>query len=102
MGTSKGMRGERHGITTRRWEDGKVVEEDFPLDDVSDRRIPRPRPLVTGSISASPTTPSCLRARELDLDPHAVEDAISTGERPKATRREAHLPHRLRDRARRR
>jgi len=89
VGTSKGMTGERHGITTRRWEDGKVVEEDFPLDDVSDH-LDRDGSLVWVDLCEPDHAELLALARELDLDPHAVEDAISTGERPKATRHAKH------------
>ncbi|HYN29441.1 MAG TPA: magnesium transporter CorA family protein [Dermatophilaceae bacterium] len=77
------------GVTTRLWRDGVLVEKNVPLEDV-------PRHLdVDGSLLwvdvSDPTHATLFRlAEDLGLDPHAVEDAVAHGERPKATRHASH------------
>ncbi|HET7800153.1 MAG TPA: magnesium transporter CorA family protein [Humibacillus xanthopallidus] len=88
-GTETGATDGRAGITTRRWEDGKVVEQDFALDEVSEL-LEREGSLVWVDLCEPDHGDLLTLARELDLDPHAVEDAISSGERPKATRHAKH------------
>jgi magnesium transporter len=89
IGTATGAGQARPGITTRRWEDGKVVEQDFPLDEVSEA-LTREGSLVWVDLCQPDHSDLLTLARELDLDPHAVEDAVSSGERPKATRHAKH------------
>jgi magnesium transporter len=88
-GTSTGTSTRGGRVTTRRWEDGKVVEEDFALDEVSER-LEHDGALVWVDLCEPDHAALRTLARELGLDPHAVEDAISSGERPKATRHAKH------------
>ena len=84
--TASGTRGR---VTTRSWRDGRVVDEDFPLSDVSER-LDEPDSLVWADL-CNPDHDSLMElAAELELDPHAVEDAVTAGERPKATRHATH------------
>ncbi|HET8987701.1 MAG TPA: magnesium transporter CorA family protein, partial [Humibacillus sp.] len=89
MSTSIGTRTNGGRVTTRRWVDGKLVEEDFALDEVSER-LGTDGSLVWVDLCEPDHSELLALARELELDPHAVEDAISTGERPKATRHAKH------------
>lgn len=79
-----------HGaVTTRLWRDGRPVDKDLPLDQVSEHLrsgdcllwvdLRDPDHALLGQL-----------AEELELDRHAVEDAITEGERPKATRHATH------------
>ena len=88
-GTPTGASSGRPGTTTRRWEDGKVVEQDFALDEVSEL-LSREGSLLWVDLCQPDHEDLLALARELDLDPHAVEDAVSSGERPKATRHAHH------------
>lgn len=79
----------RGRVTTRSWRDGRVVDEDFPLSDVSER-LAEADSLVWADL-CNPDHESLMElAAELELDPHAVEDAVTVGERPKATRHATH------------
>ncbi|TQM58607.1 magnesium transporter CorA family protein [Humibacillus xanthopallidus] len=89
MGTITGTGTNGGRVTTRRWEDGKVVEEDFALDEVSEH-LGRDGTLVWVDLCEPDHAALRALAGELGLDPHAVEDAISSGERPKATRHAKH------------
>jgi magnesium transporter len=93
MGTGRGAGSAggdvRPGITTCRWEDGKLVEQGFPLDDVSELLL-QEGSLVWVDLCEPEHTDLLTLAHELGLDPHAVEDAITSGERPKATRHARH------------
>ena len=89
MDTSTGSTARAGQVTTRRWEDGKVVEEDFPLDAVSEH-LGRDGSLVWVDLCEPDHSELLSLAHELGLDPHAVEDAITSGERPKATRHAKH------------
>ncbi|WP_404392766.1 magnesium transporter CorA family protein [Humibacillus xanthopallidus] len=89
MDTSTGSTARAGQITTRRWEDGKVVEEDFPLHAVSEH-LGRDGSLVWVDLCEPDHSELLSLAHELGLDPHAVEDAITSGERPKATRHAKH------------
>lgn len=77
------------GVRSRLWRDGEVVAEDFPLDDL-DAHLADPSALVW--LDLCQPEPALLNglARELCLDPHAVEDAVAPHERPKATRHRTH------------
>jgi magnesium transporter len=76
-------------VRTCRWEDGAVVEEGFALEQVSDH-LDREGSLLWVDL-CEPDHDHLLRlAGELGLDPHAVEDAVTAGERPKATRHAKH------------
>jgi magnesium transporter len=77
-------------IRTRVWRNGTLEAEDFPFEKVSDY-LAEPDCLVWADL-LRPTEASLLKlAEELDLDPHAVEDATGHNERPKATRYSTHL-----------
>ena len=76
-------------VTTCRWEHGKVVEQGFPLEDVS-AHLERADSLIWVDICEPDHADLLALAGELGLDPHAVEDAVSAGERPKATRHANH------------
>jgi len=81
--------GIRNGVRTRLWRDGRLEFEDFPIEDVSDY-LQEEGALVWLDL-CDPDHDLLLKlAGELTLDPHAVEDAISSGERPKATRHATH------------
>ncbi|WP_222594063.1 magnesium transporter CorA family protein [Terrabacter aerolatus] len=76
-------------ITSCRWENGKVVDEGFALEEVSDL-LQREGSLIWVDLCEPDHAGLRALATELDLDPHAVEDAASAGERPKATRHAKH------------
>jgi magnesium transporter len=78
-----------NGVRTRLWREGRLEVEDFPLDEVSDH-LQEEGALVWLDL-CDPDHDLLLKlADELTLDRHAVEDAISHGERPKATRHATH------------
>lgn len=76
-------------VTSCRWEHGKVVEQGFALDDVSDH-LRDEASLVWVDLCEPDHAELRALAEELGLDPHAVEDAVTAGERPKATRHARH------------
>ena len=79
----------RNGIRTRLWRDGRLEVEDFPIEEVSDHL--REEGALVWLDLCDPDHELLLKlADELTLDPHAVEDAIASGERPKATRHATH------------
>lgn len=80
------------GLRSRLWRGGRLVEEDFPLDEL-DRHLAEQDSLVWLDLCLADGSHSPLLARladELGLDPHAVEDAVAPGERPKTTRHGSH------------
>jgi magnesium transporter len=77
-------------IRTRVWRNGILEAENFPLADVSDY-LEQPDCLVWADLCDPDDTLLDRIADELSLDPHAVEDASSLHERPKATRYTTHL-----------
>lgn len=80
------------GLHSRRWQDGQLVETDFALERL-DEYLAQDGSLVWLDLCmANERHPAVLEelARELHLDPHAVEDAVAPGERPKATRHGTH------------
>lgn len=76
-------------VRSRLWRDGRLVAEDFPFADISDH-LAQDDALVWVDLCDPDHHLLLELAGELDLDPHAVEDAISFGERPKATRHPNH------------
>ena len=81
--------GIKNGVRTRLWRDGRLQVEGFPIEEVSDH-LQQEGDLVWLDL-CDPDHGLLLKlADELTLDPHAVEDAISSGERPKATRHDSH------------
>jgi len=71
------------------WRKGGEVVEDFVLDEVSDH-LQQPGSLVWVDLQDPSDDLLDKLAAELSLDPHAVEDSIAHGERPKATRHASH------------
>ncbi|MBV9593505.1 MAG: magnesium transporter CorA family protein, partial [Actinobacteria bacterium] len=80
----------RDAVRTRVWRNGTLELEDFPFEQISDY-LEQSDCLVWADVcDPSPERIQAL-AEELSLDPHAVEDATATHERPKATRFATHL-----------
>jgi magnesium transporter len=76
-------------IRTMLWrQDGEVVEG-FPLEALSDH-LRDEGCLVWVDLCGPSHEGLDMLAGELVLDPHAVEDAVTSGERPKATRHATH------------
>jgi magnesium transporter len=77
-------------VRTRVWRNGTLEAENFPFEQISDY-ICQADCLVWADLCQP--TPERLNAlaEELSLDPHAIEDASSPHERPKATRYATHL-----------
>ena len=73
----------------RVWRDGREVAADFPLDDL-DGWLADPGALVWLDLCEPEPELLDSLARELNLDPLAVEDAVEPRERPKATRHASH------------
>ncbi|MCW2494096.1 magnesium transporter CorA family protein [Jatrophihabitans sp.] len=78
------------GVRTRVWRKGVLERENFPFEEVSDY-LEQPDCLVWADLCAPDAATLDQLAEELCLDPHAVEDAGSLHERPKATRYATHL-----------
>ncbi|WP_016933006.1 magnesium transporter CorA family protein [Rhodococcus sp. R1101] len=76
-------------IRTRRWTDGKLVDEGFPLSAVSDH-LADADALVWVDLWNPEHADLLELAEEWNLDPHAVEDSLAQGERTKATRYATH------------
>ena len=81
--------GESDSVRTRLWRDGRLQVEDFPIEEVSDY-LQDHGALVWLDLCEPDHELLLKLADELTLDPHAVEDAIAAGERPKATRHATH------------
>lgn len=75
---------------TRKWHSGKLVAEDFPLEQISDAVQQDDTLAWADVVGADPVVLQTL-ADELHLSPHAVEDAISRYERPKLDRYPTHM-----------
>jgi magnesium transporter len=76
-------------VTTRLWRDGALVAKDLPLDDVPGH-LDAAGALVWVDVCRPDAATLRRLAADLGLDPHAVEDAVAHGERPKATRHAGH------------
>jgi magnesium transporter len=76
-------------VTTRLWRDGRVVEKDFPLSQVSEH-LDVDGSLIWVDLCGPDRAELGQLAEELGLDPHAVEDSVTAHERPKATRHASH------------
>lgn len=80
-------------VTTRvritAWRDGRRIDCSQSVDDI-DRLIADPSVLVWVDIDAADRDLLARVAAETHLDPHAMEDAVAPGERPKATRHRTH------------
>ncbi len=81
--------GIKNGVRTRRWRDGRLEIEDFPIEEISDH-LQEQGALVWLDLCEPDHDLLRKLADELTLDSHAVEDAIASGERPKATRHATH------------
>jgi magnesium transporter len=77
-------------IRTRVWRNGTLEAENFPFEQVSDY-LSEPDCLVWADLLCPDDDTVCQLAEELSLDEHAVEDALSRLERPKAMRYTTHL-----------
>lgn len=77
-------------IRTRVWRSGILERENFPFEEVSDY-LEQPDTLVWADIICPDHDTICQLAEELNLDEHAVEDALDQQGRPKATRFPTHL-----------
>jgi dolichyl-phosphate-mannose-protein mannosyltransferase len=75
---------------TRVWRDGKLENESFPADRISDY-LAEPGTIVWLDLCAPDSEGLRLISEEFGLDPLAVEDATSHHERPKLDRYEGHL-----------
>lgn len=78
------------GVRTRVWRNGVLERENFPFERVSDY-LEDPECLVWADLCAPDEKTLDQLAEELCLDAHAIEDAASPHERPKATRYATHL-----------
>jgi len=76
-------------VRTRLWREGRLELEEFPIEEISDR-LQEQGALVWVDLCEPDHDLLRQLAGELALDPHAVEDAIASGERPKATRHATH------------
>jgi len=74
----------------RVWRGGKVIEDDFPFHELSDK-MQQPDVLVWMDLESPDHELMCRLADELSLDVNAVEDAVAEHERPKLTRYPTHL-----------
>ena len=73
------------------WRDGRPIDEaPADLHDLSGA-LADPGLLVWADLSAPSHEELSLLAAELDLDPHAVEDAIAPNERPKASQHDGYI-----------
>ncbi|SER59463.1 magnesium transporter [Propionibacterium cyclohexanicum] len=80
------------------WRDGRLVEQGFPLDQLSERIADGANLVWLDFLKPQPRQLTEL-ARELGFDLHSVEDALAPRERAKAVRHESHwfiLVHALR------
>lgn len=76
-------------VHTRAWRGGALAGQDFPLEQLSDHLDDDC--VVWADLLATDEHAITAIAEELDIDPHAIEDAISRHERPKLDRYETHL-----------
>ncbi len=81
--------GSNNGVRTRLWRGGRLEAEDFPIEQVSEH-LQDEGALVWLDLCQPDHDLLRKLADELTLDPHAVEDALATVERPKATRHATH------------
>ena len=78
-----------NGVRTRLWRDGRLDEEGFPLERLSEL-LAEEGALVWVDLCEPDHPRLATLAEELCLDRHAVEDAVALAERPKATRHRTH------------
>ena len=77
-------------VRSRVWRNGILEAENFPFERISDY-LAEPDCLVWADLCRPSVERLAGLAEELSLDPHAIEDATSPHERPKATRYASHL-----------
>mgnify|MGYP001049353702 CR=1 FL=1 len=77
-------------IRTRVWRNGTLEKTDFPFEQIS-HYLAQPDCLVWADLCAPESDCLDQLAQDLNLDRHAVEDAVTEHERPKATRYATHL-----------
>ncbi|HSN43963.1 MAG TPA: magnesium transporter CorA family protein [Propionibacteriaceae bacterium] len=77
-------------LTSILWRDGVEVAHDFPLSEL-DQHLATEGELVWFDLSGADRSMIEQLASEIGLDPLAVEDAVSRGERPKVTRHQHHI-----------
>jgi len=77
-------------VRTRVWRNGNLEAENFPFEQVSDY-LAEPDCLVLADLLQPDHEMIATIGDELGLDPHAVEDAQGSNERPKAMRYPSHL-----------
>ncbi len=77
-------------IRTRAWRNGTLEAENFAFEQLSDY-LEDPDCLVWADILRPGDHTVRQLAEELSLDPHSVEDAVGSHERPKVTRYSTHL-----------
>ncbi|MEL4505194.1 magnesium transporter CorA family protein [Luteococcus sp. H138] len=80
------------GLRSRLWQDGRLLAEDFDLDRLDEHLATDGALVWLDLCMAGGTNAGDLQrlADELQLDAHAVEDAVAPGERPKASRHANH------------
>jgi magnesium transporter len=78
------------GYRTRLWRDGQLEVENFPIEEVSDH-LQEEGALVWLDLCEPDHHLLLKLADELTLDSTAVENALSSRERPKATRHATHV-----------
>jgi magnesium transporter len=79
-----------HDVRTRVWRNGTLEAENFPLEQVSDY-LEQPDCLVWADLCAPDEAALEQLGEELNLDQHAIEDAVAEFERPKASRYATHV-----------
>ena len=89
MGDTGPVASNNAGVRTRLWQHGELKSEHFSLDELAEH-LQTDGALVWVDLCEPDHQHLRALAAELDLDQHAVEDAISRGERPKATRHASH------------
>jgi magnesium transporter len=89
MRQTAGVETHEPGIRTRLWQHGELKSEHFALDELSEH-LQTEGSLVWVDLCEPDQQHLRQLAAELDLDQHAVEDAVTRGERPKATRHASH------------
>jgi magnesium transporter len=76
-------------VRSRLWRNGKLESEDFDFERISDHLAQDGCLVWVDICDPDPDRLNALAA-ELSLDPHAVEDAVASAERAKATRYATH------------
>lgn len=76
-------------VRTRVWRNGTLEAENFPFGQISDY-LDQDDCLVWADLCSPDAHRLSRLAEELSLDPHAVEDAVTPRERPKASRYGTH------------